>query len=111
MYDDCFHFLASSSSKTWFAAACDCGALSSLEMFVDMRMGRFLLFFEQACRLAPSGCLPVVFTFFLGNPWRQSLIQIGGQRVNIRFIHAAQFGEAAVGFLAIAKFQAVLRES
>src|SRR5580698_10823869 len=80
-----------------------CGVWSLLEVIVGVHMRRFLLFFEQASRLAPGSCLPVVFAFFLGNPRRQRLIQIAGQRVNVRLVHAAQFGEAAVGLLAIAE--------
>src|ERR1700722_4751552 len=79
-----------------------------LKMFVHGGRGRFP--FDQADRLAPGGGLPIVLAFFLGDPRGQRLLQIGGQRVNVRLVHAAQFVEAAVGFLAVAKFQAVLGE-
>src|SRR5580698_7490797 len=80
-----------------------------LKMIIDLRMGRLLL--DQARGLAPSRCLPIVFAFFLRDPRRQRLIQIGGQRVNVWLVHAPQLGEAAIGFLAVAELQSVLRQN
>src|SRR5882724_12527874 len=61
--------------------------------------------------MAPRGCLPIVFlSFCLGNPRRQGLEQITCERENVRLVHAAKFGKAAIGGFTVVKFEAVLRE-
>src|SRR6478752_5480114 len=87
--------------------------ISSQQEFQILKMvvnGDGCLAFDEASGLSPSSSLPVVFPLFLGNPRRQRLIQVAGQRVDVRFVHAAQFGEPSVGNFAVIQFQAMFGE-
>src|SRR5262249_34839569 len=83
-------------------------ALQTSEVVVLVLSGG--LWFEQAGGLAPRSGLPVVFAPFGGNPGRETLVEIGGQRVDVRLVHVAQLAEAGVGGFAVVEFQTVLRE-
>src|SRR6266436_5637516 len=76
-------------------------------MVVDGDGGVWL---DQACCFAPGGGLPVVLAFFQRNPGGQRLVEIRGQRENIRLVHAAQVNQALVGGSIVVQLQAVLRK-
>src|SRR5437868_10730792 len=82
----------------------------SLNLEVVVAGNGFNFFLDQTGSLAPSGGLPIVLTFFLRNPRRKTLREIGGQRVDIGLIHFAQLTELGVGFLAVVQLEAILRE-
>ena len=65
-------------------------------------------FIDQPRGLRPGGSLPIVLAFFQGNPGRQRLAQMIGQRIDVGFIHFAQRVELAVGFFSVMEFHAVL---
>ena len=67
--------------------------------------------FEEASGLAPGGGLPVVFAFFLRDPGRQRLVEVRGERENVRLVHAPEFDEAGIGGGTVVKFQTVLGEN
>src|SRR5215470_11481050 len=70
-----------------------------------------LLLFNNACSLAPSRRLPIVFlTFGLRNPRGQRLHEIAREGEYVRLVHAAEFRKAAISGFAVVKVQAVLRE-
>src|SRR4030095_8972814 len=78
-------------------------------MVVDGHMVR--LFYNYACSRGPGGGLPVVFSFFQRNPWRQSVIEIGGQGIDIWFVHAAKRDEVVGGFIGVVQSQTMFGES
>ena len=57
--------------------------------------------FEEAGGLTPGGGLPVVFALFLRDPGRNCLVEIPGQRENVRLVHAAKFDKARVSGFAV----------
>src|SRR5438132_11511772 len=75
-------------------------------MIIGDDRGHFLV--DHAGGLGPGGGLPIIFAFFLRNPGRKRLVQIVGQRVDVRLIHFAELQEFAVGLFAVTKFHAVL---
>ena len=48
--------------------------------------------------LRPGGGLPIVFVLFLRNPGGKCLAKMGGQGVDVGFVHFAKVGEFLVGF-------------
>src|SRR3981189_1465819 len=69
-----------------------------------------VFFFNDARRVTPRRRLPIIlFAFCLWDPSRQGLHQVAAQSVEIGLVHVAEFREPAVCFLAIEKFQTVLR--
>ena len=65
---------------------------------------------QHAGGTTPGGGLPIVFSLFDGDPWRQRLTQVVRQGVDVGLVHGTQLNELAIGFGRIAQLQAELRE-
>src|ERR1700683_59104 len=65
---------------------------------------------DEAGGLAPRGRLPIVLAFPLRNPRRQLLVQMGRQRVNVRFVTVAHCGEFLLRFRRVTQSHSVLRQ-
>ena len=68
------------------------------------------MWFEKSGGLAPGGSLPVVFAFFGGDPRRESLIEISGEREDVGLVHIAELDEARVCGFAVVELETVLCE-
>jgi len=65
------------------------------------------LWIDEPRGLRPGRSLPIVLAFFQGNPGRQRLAQMIGQRIDVGLIHFPQRVELAVGFFSVIEFHSV----